>query len=99
MCPSAVGAGVVYLLESPTSPVPYSTSRETPHEAGPLKAMLQGIPDLMWPENKNPFAPDGPYYEHKVRCCHARIFSHACHLGPARRIMPARIHAYECGAT
>jgi len=64
---TAVGAGVVYLLESPTSPVPYSTSRETPHEAGPLKGILQGIPDLMWPENKNPFAPDGPYYEHKVR--------------------------------
>ncbi len=64
---SAVGAGVFYLLESPTSPVPYATSRETPHEAGPLKAVLQGIPDILWPENKNPFAREGTYYEHKVR--------------------------------
>jgi hypothetical protein len=64
---SAVGAGVFYLLESPTSPVPYATSRETPHEAGPLKGILQGIPDILWPENKNPFARDGTYYEHKVR--------------------------------
>jgi len=64
---SAVGAGVFYLLESPTSPVPYATSRETPHEAGPLKGIMQGIPDILWPENKNPFARDGTYYEHKVR--------------------------------
>ena len=41
-------------------------SRETPHEAGPLKGILQGIPDLMWPENKNPFGPNGTYYENKV---------------------------------
>lgn len=45
--------------------MPYATSRETPHEAGPLKSMLQGIPDIMWPENKNPYSADGPYYENK----------------------------------
>ena len=97
---AAVGAGVFYLLESPTSPVPYATSRcavawklycasckrhllaaschrapdpvasrETPHEAGPLKGILQGIPDIMWPENKNPFGAEGEYYEHKVCPC------------------------------
>ena len=62
----AVGAGVIYLLESPTSPVPYATSTETPHEAGPLKGFLQAIPDLMWPENKNPFGQDGTYYDNRL---------------------------------
>ena len=70
---AAVGAGVFYLLESPTSPVPYATSRETPHEAGPIKGVLQGIPDIFWPENKNPFVEPRPaegvpgdYYKEKV---------------------------------
>ena len=63
----AVGAGVVYILESPTSPLPYATTSETPHEAGPLKAILQGIPDVMWPENKNPFGSEttNGFYENK----------------------------------
>jgi len=49
--------------------VPYATSRETPHEAGPLKALLKGIPDILWPENKNPFgsfSQDEGYYENKA---------------------------------
>merc|ERR1712216_539598 len=63
----AVGAGVVYILESPTSPLPYATTSETPHEAGPLKAILQGIPDVMWPNNKNPFGNEtaNGFYENK----------------------------------
>jgi len=27
--------------------------------------LLQGIPDIMWPENKNPFGDEG-YYENKA---------------------------------
>ena len=46
-----------------------------------MKGVLQGIPDIFWPENKNPFVDprpaegvSGDYYKEKVCWCVCCVF-------------------------